>query len=326
MSGTFEVWQIVLLVLLFLGTCITAFFAYSTQKRALVYAVIFLLGLMLVVMFSNLFLSLAIAVFTVGVCLLYHGHASKSLLKMGVGIGIFLVGIVLFFVIKSNLTLDEDELSLRRNLYDIAQYERLGALAAEKYPGAEVVAVVPPNMSERQKKQLEAFEKKYGSAVTVVEEKQFDSQAFREENADLNSKRYQAKMDAEMAACSLPVLFQTPALRSADVVLMVTAMPSNKQECLRLFKVLTKMKKKVSLLIPHGSTGSATQCFAPYIKAGKIGAIVLMNVNSSISADVPENPEEVFDSRYVLVTSENIDTLQNDRNYKVMLVDDDDEE
>ena len=86
------------------------------------------------------------------------------------------------------------------------------------------------------------------------------------------------------------------------------------------------MKKKVSLLIPHGSTGYATQCFAPYIKAGKIGAIVLMNVDSSISADVPENPEEVFDSRYVLVTSENIDTLQNDRNYKVMLVDDDDEE
>lgn len=48
----------------------------------------------------------------------------------------------------------------------------------------------------------------------------------------------------------------------------------------------------------------------------------MMNADSSIQNDVPENMEEAFAARYVLVTAENIDAMLEDPKYRVLLFDD----
>ena len=90
-------------------------------------------------------------------------------------------------------------------------------------------------------------------------------------------------------------------------------------ECLDTLNSLKKASK--ILLIPADFAGRKN-VLSPYIREGQIGALVMMNADSSIQNDVPENMEEAFASRYVLVTAENIDAMLEDPKYRVLLFDD----
>ena len=166
---------------------------------------------------------------------------------------------------------------------------------------------------------MKAFEKGYGSSIDVVEQKYFDYNQFREENVGLDRDAYEKKLQEARQEFSLENMFQSSEMQGAEVVLLLTGLPAKRLECLDTLYGLKKASK--ILLIPAEFAGKKN-VLSPYIREGQIGALVMMNADSSIQNDVPENMEEAFASRYVLVTAENIDAMLEDPKYRVLLFDD----
>lgn len=317
--------QLILIALLLGGAGFSVFLAKRSQRPLFIHVAILLLGFVLVVAFNNIWLGICILFLAAGGCMAYHGQCTKSFQKTIAGIVMLVVGLISFIVVRISLEPDpEEELSAKRLQYDLAQYETLGKMAMAKYSGQNVAVIVPPDMTEQQKKMLEAFEKGFGASVKVVQEKQFDPQAFREANVNMQEDKYQKKLETEMAKFSLKTLLLSPEMAKVNVVLMMTALPAKKTECLSFLEE-AKKKKKV-LLIPADSAKRASVWLEPYIsnKHGHapVGMLVLKNSDFNIQEDVPEKTEDAFKACYVLVTSDNIDNVANDPQYKVMLVED----
>lgn len=316
MGSTLSVWQLIFMLLFFCGAVAAVFFAKRSQNNGLFYAAICQLGIILIIAFPIAWLILCSIALTIGACLLLYGHAAKAPGKMIMGIVILLVGTITFGVLRHNLT-SVDEVKEKQIRYENIQFEKLGKFSAEKYSAKNVAVLMPPDPSERQSEQIKAFEENYGAPVKHVEGMFFDFQAFYDKlrsSKRLSSGEIQKKLESEIRA-----YFGKSELAGVDVVLMMVGLPKDRAEFQTLFKVLKQ--KNVKLLIPNAHAVPAVRWFAPYVERGQIDAIVLLNVNSDIRNVIPENMEEAFNARYVLVTSENIDTVKADPNYKAMLVD-----
>lgn len=319
MEDTFSIWQMVFMALLFIGAIASVFYSKRTQNPLYIHVAICLLGLILMIAFPGIWLFLCTLALTGGACLLYQGQNRNSLKKTVIGAALLILGAVFFVLVRQWQSPNEDSLQNLKK-YNLVQYEKLGTFAKEKYSGSMVAVIVPPEMSEQQKELLKAFEKGLGASVMVVEETQFDPQAFREENAGLQQEKYESKLKEEMAKCSLGALLNSSALAEAEVVLMMTSLPAKKEEIIPFIKDLKDSGK--ILLIPEGSAKTAAKWLQKSIQEGQIGALVLLNTDSNINDKVPEDVNKAFEARYVLVTSENIEAMVNDNKYKVMLVDD----
>ncbi len=321
MTTTFSILQMVFMGLFLCGAVLCAYSAKKNQSTRSFFGAICMLGLVLITAFPNIWLILCILLMIAGGCLLVYGQAANVFSKTVTGMVLLLTGIIAFAVACGLLNPDEeDELSKKRLQYGLAQYEQLGKVAMEKYSGSDVAVIVPPDMTEQQNEFVKAFEKGYGASVKIVEEKLFDSYAFQEANSDLNEKDYLKKFAAEQEKCSLKTLIRSPELASADVILMLTVPPTKKEECIPFLEEVKKRKKV--LLFPADTGRRISVWLEPYIRGKQVGALVLMNVESSIRNEVPEDAEGAFNARYVLVTSENLDEMMNNRSYRVMLTDD----
>lgn len=322
MDVSFGIWQLVFIGLLFLGACVSVFLASRRQNTQLIYIAIGLLGLTLMVAFPDVWLILCLLVLTAGGCIVYYGQTAKSFQKSILGIILLLAGAIAFVVVRQFTGPDdEDLLKQRRMLYDLAQYEKLGKVANEKHPAAKAAVIVPADMTEQQKELVKAFEKGIGAPVVIVEEKTIDFQQFQQDNAGLSDEAYEQKLAEEKNKYSVEALLKSPKMAGVKVVLMMTALPGKKDECVSLLN--TVKAKRMSLLVPADSAKRASVWLEPYIRGGQVCALVLVNADSAINRDVPENEDmtAAFNARYVLVTSENIDAMKNDPKYGTMLVD-----
>lgn len=315
MMGTLSIAQIIWSVLLVLVAGVSGFLAARNRNLSLAYVAILLLGGVLMILFPGIWGALAVCAMIVGCCMFLAGRSKNISGKTKLGVVIFLIGTIAFVVAQIMTQPDDDATLLGRTLsYDIAQYEKLGMFAKERYAGMNVVAVVLEGKSARDEQMLKAFEKGYGASVETVEWAPLDVLAFNEENRELktdNPRRYNALLTQAEIEHSIENVILSSA-SDADVVLLLVGLPSKRAENLRTLNALKKTRKaKKILLIPNGK-GGETEVLAPFIENGLIGAFVMINVKSSIQNDVPENVEEAFNSRFVLVTSENIETMKND--------------
>lgn len=304
--------QVILAALFVLGAGAAAFVACRNRNSIYPYLAIVLLGCALFCLFPSLWLILCTCVMTFGGCVLFYGQKKNIQKKSIMGIAILLAGTIAFVVVQQLIQPDGPEKMHEKQMrYDLAQYEILGRYAKEHYSGQTIAAVIPKEKQPRHDELLKAFEKGYGSSVTVVEYDPFDMMAFIEENGELkenNPKRYQALLAKEEVKQSFEAQVLAGA-DDADVVLFVSGLPGKRMECLRALNAFKKAKK--TLLIPSGC-GGETSVLAPFIEKGTVGAFVMIKGDSSIQNDIPEDPQEAFNSRFEFVTSENIEEKKND--------------
>lgn len=321
---TLSLWQIILSFVFLFCAAGSIFHAMRTRKLQSTFCSVAFLGLIVIVVMPGWLTAFCTAVCVVGICMYLYGKSSGNFRKSITGSIVFVCGLIAFLIIRAFLAPDDNE-TMRWKLqqYGLSQYEKLGQYAREHYPEKNVMAVVPENMPERQKEYLKAFEKGYGSSIEVVEQGYFDSIRFREENAGLDSETYRRKMQEAQQELSLEKIFQSSEMRDADVILLIAGLSGKRSDCLAALNSLKENSQ--TLLIPADCSG-VTSVLSPYIRDGQIGALVLMNVNSSIRNDVPESMEEAFAARYVLVTAENIDAMLNDPLYRVVLFDEEAEQ
>lgn len=317
---TLSMWQIIFAFVFLFCAAGSIFHAMRSRKMQSTYCSVGFLGILLVVVMPGWLTAICALIGVIGICILIHGKSTGNFRKSVTGMILLICGLVAFLIGRAFMGPDDDE-TLRWKLqqYGLSQYEKLGRYAKEQYPDKSVMAVVPENMPERQKEFLKAFEKGYGSSIDVVEQGNFDYNRFREENTGLDRDTYEEKLQEAKQEFSLENIFQSSEMQGAEVVLLLTGLSGNRLECLDTLNSLKKASK--ILLIPADFAGRKN-VLSPYIREGQIGALVMMNADSSIQNDVPENMEEAFAARYVLVTAENIDAMLEDPKYRVLLFDD----
>ena len=320
MLENLSAFQIILAFIFLLFAGGSAFYGARSRKTVPIYSALVFLGFILMTLFPGWLLALCILMIVVGACILFHGQSKQIFKKKVTGWILLFAGLIAFAVIRYVMAPDDNEtLRLKLKQYSLAEYEKLGSFAQERYAGLNVIAVVPENMTDRQKDCLKAFEQGYGGTVDTVEQKMIDFVAFREENAHLESAEYNALLQKTINDHSLENLFRSGEMIGVDVVLLLTSLPGKRIECLSTLNSLRDSRK--ILLLPMDCAGRVN-VLSTYIRDGLIGALVMMNADSSIKNDVPENLEEAFNSRFVLVTAENIDAMLEDPKYRVVLFDD----
>lgn len=204
--------------------------------------------------------------------------------------------------------------------YDNVQAECLGDFVKRNYPGKTVGIVLSGfNSTEESKKEQEdfvrSFEKGFGKAATKsatlpdpasIKYSNTETTAAGEEQRRLQRGQFYS------ASTYDDIIAQT----GCDVVLNLAGFPPDKEE----MPQLACLRDTERVLILPCNESNHTQYLREAIRSGVVGALVIFNIDASpLKKDLPENREQAFRTRFLMLTKENIDAVADLPEYKSRL-------
>ena len=260
----------------------------------------------------NIVVGVAMAACFVGIIICAKKQHTNSLAKpMAI---VLLLGVVVcaIMILVKNLgsgdtkKLIENEMRFARSTTVI-----LGRKLAEVKPGANVLIVVEDDTAQnpRQDTLIAGLREGFGSAITNVTIKSPPVQKPKGGPED-----YSMPMMELMKADDFNKLFDQN--RSCNLIITMIGLPYDFPK-LNLWKQFEQDPKKTPLLCLMNADISMMY---PAIKSGLVPAAVTHNPDARYTEEAaPVDPQQAFDKRYLLITTENVDEIAKKYGEKIFM-------
>ncbi len=261
-----------------------------------------------IILFKSFFAALGILIAAGGVFgLLTAGSRSK--MNAYICIGAVVLGLIPVYLTQfGQSTSSAQEAALERaDVFAGAQGEVLGVYVQQNYSGKTVAVLLPAGKDDNKlyKALIDGFVKGLGKEPdkTIVRPAMdMDSDVPPVEQAKIYD-----------SAESFDALFESV---GCDVILNFSGLPGDEKETAAC---ATLESDKIILILPENYNNYPDR-IVDAVKSGSVGALVILNANPiGASEDLPEGIRQIFDSKYVLLTRENIDDYLNNPDYLLLL-------
>lgn len=250
--------------------------------------------------------------------MLFSTSRKQAKTALAGGFLLFLAGMALFSFGGCGSGRKNKMLLENQYRFDDIQAEYLGEFVRKNYPGKTVGVIFSGKMTDEQGQEeeerfLKNFEKGLGAPVN--QKKLFTTLDFSKvPETPEESEKLQQMHQKEFSARRYDEVF---AGMNCGVILNFAGFPGEEREISRL-ESLKNEGEGFALILPWNSANQPKYLRAA-IRSGAVGALVILNLDTPGIDKVPDDPAEAFQSRFLLLTKENIDRIADSEKYKYLL-------
>ncbi len=261
-----------------------------------------------IILFKSFFAALGILIAAGGVFgLLTAGSRSK--MNAYICIGVVVLGLIPIYLTQfgEQTSSAQEEALERADILARAQGEVLGAFVQKNYSGKTVAVLLPAGKENN--KLCKALIAGFAAGLGKEPDKTVVRPAM-DMNSDVPPMEQSKIYDS---AESFDTLFESV---GCDVILNFAGLPVDESETAAC---ATLESDKIILILPENYSNYPDR-IVDAVKSGNVGALVIQKVDPiGASEDLPSGSQQIFDSKYILLTQGNIDDYLSNPAYMLKL-------